>query len=370
VDPSIDAASGSGTKGDPYGDLQHALDTITRDTGNGDRINIKAGTAEILTGAISLATYGNPTSSAALTFQGYTTDEGDGGIGEIDANNSTYSVFNSTSIDYVNWKDLKMGNTGSATYIVEGDIGFVFDNCEIHTGSIGVRGDTGLGVINCHFHTITNESINCNQSSPYVVGNYLDSDHAGFTGTHVIDANVNEAFVAFNIIRVKSGAGRGISLSPSARSMVMNNSVWSDGGTGEGIWLSGSTFATTVMNNAVQGFSGTGGGGIDLNSSAYRNWIINNTYYDNATNEKDWSGEELAFGNEGASASLFSDPANATYANRFTDFAPEDVLNMREGGYPTGINLDRGAAQLTGGGGGGGSAPTAKRVMIPGGLSL
>ena len=86
VDPSIAGASGAGTVGDPYGDLQHALDTMTRDATNGDRINIKAGTDEILAGVIDLTTYGTPSSAAHLVFQGYTSAAGDGGIGGIDAN--------------------------------------------------------------------------------------------------------------------------------------------------------------------------------------------------------------------------------------------------------------------------------------------
>ena len=48
VDPAINGNSGTGTLVDPYGDLQYALDTKARDSTNGDRFNIKAGTAEVL----------------------------------------------------------------------------------------------------------------------------------------------------------------------------------------------------------------------------------------------------------------------------------------------------------------------------------
>ena len=84
VDPAIDADSGAGTVGDPYGDLQHCLDTITRDTGQGDRICVKAGTDEVLAASLTLATYGSPSPYVPLIIQGYTSAAQDGGIGVID----------------------------------------------------------------------------------------------------------------------------------------------------------------------------------------------------------------------------------------------------------------------------------------------
>ena len=49
---------GSGSSGDPWADLQYALDNDPRDSTNGDRFNIKAGTDETLAEKISLSTYG------------------------------------------------------------------------------------------------------------------------------------------------------------------------------------------------------------------------------------------------------------------------------------------------------------------------
>ena len=95
VDPSIAANSGTGTIGDPYGDLQYALDTMTRDSTNGDRINIKSGTAEVLTGTISLASYGPPRFDYYLVLEGYDSVAGDGGIGAIDGNAGNFTIFNS-----------------------------------------------------------------------------------------------------------------------------------------------------------------------------------------------------------------------------------------------------------------------------------
>ncbi len=110
VDPSINANSGTGTVGDPYGDLQYALDTMTRDSTDGDQINIKAGTAEVLTGSLDFTTYGTPSSTAALSFSGYTSSENDGGIGSIDGDGS-YKI--ASLPNYSMMKDLELFNSGS-----------------------------------------------------------------------------------------------------------------------------------------------------------------------------------------------------------------------------------------------------------------
>ena len=49
VDPGSGSdVTGTGTVGSPWASVQHALDNITRDATNGDQINIKAGTADVL----------------------------------------------------------------------------------------------------------------------------------------------------------------------------------------------------------------------------------------------------------------------------------------------------------------------------------
>ena len=85
VDPSIAGDSGTGTIGDPYGDLQYALNTVTRGT-DGNQFNIKAGTDEVLAASITTATYGTPSTSQPLIFRGYTSAANDGGQASIDCN--------------------------------------------------------------------------------------------------------------------------------------------------------------------------------------------------------------------------------------------------------------------------------------------
>ena len=43
VDPAINADSGTGTIGDPFGDLEYAIKQTTFDTTNGTRVKISIG---------------------------------------------------------------------------------------------------------------------------------------------------------------------------------------------------------------------------------------------------------------------------------------------------------------------------------------
>lgn len=119
VDPSIAGNSGSGTIGDPYGDLQHALDSVTRDSTNGDQFNIKAGTDEILSAALDLSTYGTPSKSARVFFRGYTTSKGDGGIGGISGGGSVAIL--AATVQYITWRDMHLHNCGSADIVQASD---------------------------------------------------------------------------------------------------------------------------------------------------------------------------------------------------------------------------------------------------------
>ena len=81
VDPGSGSdVTGTGTVGSPWASVQHALDNITRDATNGDQINIKAGTADVLSSPLTLATYGTTSATAPLSFRGYTSAAEDGGV--------------------------------------------------------------------------------------------------------------------------------------------------------------------------------------------------------------------------------------------------------------------------------------------------
>src|SRR5690242_15767610 len=89
VDPlNGNDSTGTGTSGNPWQTTQKALNTITRNTTNGDRINIRNTASDVLTGALSFATYGTPTTVAPLILEGYSSTAGDSGIGTLDGNAS------------------------------------------------------------------------------------------------------------------------------------------------------------------------------------------------------------------------------------------------------------------------------------------
>ena len=84
TDPTdVKCTQAAGTALLPFHTVQGALDLTTRNATDGDRINVKAGTADTLNATLSYTTYGTPVSGAILIIQGYTSTAGDGGIGEI-----------------------------------------------------------------------------------------------------------------------------------------------------------------------------------------------------------------------------------------------------------------------------------------------
>lgn len=328
VDPSVNANSGAGTVGDPYGDLRYAIEQETFDTTNGVRINVKAGTAEILTEnlATSLADTGTsvawvPTETAPLVIQGYTTAAGDGGIGEIDGN-ATYPIFDNTAQDFIVLRDLKIGNVGS-NYIVQlGDTN-VFYNVEFHTSvAYGLKLDFENLIVRCYFRGIGSGAAIIVNGNCVTYGNFIDA--SALAG---IDMVGDDGWVMHNIVKC-TGATDGIYV--SGQGYVWNNSIWSDGGTGTGITTNGvSKTGIVVFNNIIAGFSGTGGAGTDFtvgSTSAVR-LRAHNSYYDNATHHVGSTSEYVAFNNETLSASPFTDPAN-------NDFSPVDTGSIKEGSFP------------------------------------
>ena len=355
VDPSIAGNSGAGTIGDPYGDLQHALDTMTRDATNGDRINIKAGTDEILTGTISLATYGTPTLSATLTFQGYTSAAGDGGQGGIDGN-ATYNIHTAAG-DGIQWKDLRLHNCGSAAVVGLARFG-ILENCEIdNTTGDGVQifGIGWASCVGCHIHNIGGYGINHEDGAQaFIFANYLVNGANDFSVA--IRTDFSTGSIAHNIISI-DGASIGIETDGSGPYgiRIFNNSVLSDGGTGVGIQID-RVLAQGCFNNLVEGFSGAGGGGIVVAAGATvedAHIMAHNAVYNCTTNYSySHSHFVLVNDNESVSVSPFAKSGADTFANRFAHFAPVDTGNVYGGAYPSGSNHDKGAVQHAAGPGG------------------
>ena len=344
VDPSIAGNSGAGTSGDPYGDLQHALDNITRDTTNGDRINIKAGTDEVLAAAISLATYGNPTETAPLLFQGYTSAAADGGIGGI-SGAATYSIIDSAVFDAVVFKDLHLHNCGSATYIIRLDNYCKIINCEIDncTGA-GVDMDEGATAIGCYFHNIGGVGFQ-GDTGCQVIGNYFANGASSMT--RCVDLKGLYCTASHNIISV-SGTTGGFDVS-STSGQITHNSIFTSG-TGTGLTADNSNFGRfgVVSNNLIEGW--TIGLLLDITSPTNQTTaVIGNSFYDNGT-DYDFTDQSVQSHNESLGATPFAKSGSDTYALRATYWAPVDTGNVLT--PYGGMANARGAIQTTSSGGG------------------
>lgn len=338
VDPAIAANSGTGTIGDPYGDLQYALNTITQDITDGDRINIKAGTAEILTAALSLTTYGVTNLAYPLIFQGYTSSQGDGGQGAIDCQTFTV-ITNSGSGIY--WYDLELYDGPSADALVKILKRCCIANCYIHdSDGHGVQLlDTESFAIGNHFEDLGNSThymLQITPSSAHAYNNYFKQGALRTCKAAILLDGVG-SIVLNNIISVDSSS-IGI-LGDAFAYFIFGNTILSSSGTGKGIDISTHSsgyIANAVINNYVEGFSGTGGIGINMNKSSGGGGVYGkNAVYNNTTNVTKNSEHDLELGdNEVLSVSGLEKSGADTFANRFTYFAPKDTGNMQTGGFP------------------------------------
>ncbi len=332
VDPSINANSGTGTVGDPYGDLQYALDTMTRDSTNGDQINIKAGTAEVLTGSLDFTTYGTPDHYAALSFSGYTSVENDGGTGSIDGD-GLYKIASLPS--YTVMKDLELFNTGSNQVISGSATRTSLINCELHTQSGGSYSVYNISLYGCHLHDMTSSSgmgaVNCYGCGLFDVGYYLFQGYQAIRNISVITTTARAIF----------GHNQGYV-------QCIGNTVLCNGGVG--LSFTGSAYSANIYDNLIEGAST--GIYFSTTDSAF---IAGNAVYNSSV--ADYDMRSNAFGtdvNESLSASPFEKTGAATWANAKAYFAPANVGNVRTGAIS---NFDgvKGAINVQPTAGGGGS---------------
>jgi hypothetical protein len=353
VDPAINAASGAGTVGDPWGDLQHALDTMTRDGTNGDRINIKAGTDEVLTAALDLSTYGTPSQTAPLIIQGYTTAAEDGGIGGI-SGNGTYATFDSTAIDYTGIIDMHVHNSGSARPLkLRNEI--YLENVEIdNTTTDGVFAVGVNWVIhNCYFHNCGDAGVSLASYGERITACYFEDGANTFNFAIETSPNSTGSIISNNIINL-TGNGDGIRHA-GLGIVISNNTVYSAGGTGTGIdIISGVDRLQMINNNYVEGFSGVGGVGIAQASGSGDILLMTaNRYYNNTSNESLSGAYINKSDNSAVGSSALTNPGGG-------DFSVG--TDLKAGAYPTTFKgvatdqfMDIGAAQREEPAGGGGT---------------
>lgn len=321
----------TGAVGLPWATVQHALDFTTRDAVNGDRFNVKAGTDDVLAAALDFTTYGAPN---PWVLQGYTTAAGDGGIGGI-SGGGAFGIFASSALDTIFIQDMHLHNCGAAD-VIDLDNNIKLINVEIdNTTGGGIDIDNNGLVLYCHVHNVGGNAFEYSNSSVVL---YSVFENGANDMTRAIYLGY-DSYAIGNIISI-DGASDGIYA--SGNDVVMGNTVYSAGGTGEGITTG--TTRNTILNNIVEGFSGVGGIGYDINGNLL--CYGHNSAYNNTTNF-DLAGGILVARNLGnntvLTASPFANPGGG-------DFRVN--TSVKDGGWPTafpGIStdqfLDEGAAQ-------------------------
>jgi hypothetical protein len=326
---------------------------MPRDATNGDRINIKSGTAEVLTTTLDFTSYGTPTNASYVMLEGYDSTAGDGGIGAIDGNAGNFTIYTKR---YVNVKNLKLFNTGTSA-VINPDAYSTIDSCEITESSTGgVLGSSGHTTIvqKCFIHNIAGYGVkDCRD----VVNCYFANGGTDkFTEAVIYTLTTVGTAILQNLFNL-DGTSQAIS-GGSTTNVVCGNSVLSSAGTVVGVDAMSRT--AIVNNNLIEGFSGTGGIGLGrIDGSAFNQYSVNqNAFYDCETDIE--AGTDV-FGddNESLVASPFAKtgslPTDFTSATFWDDlyayFAPVKIGNVYSG-YPVGSNQTKGAVGQPAGGGG------------------
>ena len=342
VDPAIAADSGTGTIGDPFGDFQYALNTITRDATNGDQINVKAGTTEFMAGAVDLTAYGVPVHASPLIVRGYTAVANDGGFAVIDGANLGYAFTTPTNWTHV--RNLHMKNVG-ANYAFYFGVGSSVDDCEVEgaTGTYAVRVGNYSQVMNSYIHDLGGTTTGIYAASyNRIEGNFVDIIY------RAIYLNIS-SHASFNVFKV-SGTATDAVWSTNVGNTVVGNSIYhaTGNGSGSGIYAPSTQYGVHIRDNIIEGFNGTGEGIYTGTSISY---IGNNRFFNCSPNITGTA--RIMEDNLTLAASAFADPASNDFTvseefrnlGRLTHIGGSRILTT-----PTFVDL--GAAQLASGGGG------------------
>jgi len=304
VDPAINANSGTGTLGDPFGDLQYALDTITRSTTIGDQINIKAGTSEFPTGSLSLATYGSPT---RLILAGYTSAANDGGRGEIDFGGSNTNIWTALYTNVALFR-LKICNNGTGTMNMSQAL---VDACELEIGGQITLQGSGSGIQYSKVTTAALRGIVFGFGGAYALNNFIVHSGSG-DGLY---QNGTGCFFFGNVVKQSNASSSGafLLISGQGTGVCTNNTfVNTASSTGSGVAIQ-ATLPTgaIITNNLIQGYSGAGGTAIRQTASNTRSiGRIQNNYWFNCTSGVTATSAAIISGNSSLGSSPFVDVAN------------------------------------------------------------
>lgn len=359
VDPAINANSGTGTIGDPYGDVQYALDTLNHG-GDGARINVKAGTAEVLAaGGLSLdahfTTNGAPGATEPIIIEGYTSAAGDGGIAEFTgtANSAAFWVDTTTGgadVDYATFKNLKITTAQATGYAIVIDNQITFLNVELISNHGGIDVDQGLvdhckvsyvdsagvsgafaivAVSNCYFVQTSGALVPGVSSCSPVVGNIFNVRAATDASAGVINTSGTGAAYVFSGNSILANISSGASSANGIRAVTPN---------------------CLFSNNYIEGFNSAADEAIDISSASVSSVFANNAFFGNTANITNAGLNTITIGSTSSLA------ASGVTSASGADFTP--TADLKGTGYPAGFlqlsgnatDPNIGAIETTGGG--------------------
>ena len=273
--------TGDGTIGTPWKTIQKALDTLTRNTTDGNQVNLKAGTAHVNAAALDLATLiggGALGTDAPLIVRGYTSAANDGGVGEIDCGGAT--MFAAATYDYVILADLEI-HSGGDNDTVSLDASGTLYRVEVHEGAStpsSAKYLVKLGsyghLIGCHIHDTPARGVSIGVDG-FLYGCYIaDTDGFAciFSGTGGTAVN--------NLVKLSTVGAIGFYTAVSGVRYIGNAIYNSAAGTSYGLSLSFNN--GLAFNNIISGFSGVGGRGISAPDNSYGHGY--NAFYNNTAN--------------------------------------------------------------------------------------
>ena len=363
VDPSINANSGDGSIGNPYGDLQHAFNSETLATTGSQitRFNIKSGTDEVMAADLVWTSFGTPNDSdRPVMIEGYTSTAGDGGRGSIDANNGFIDV---SGHDYVTLSNLDIIGDHD-DYLVHLD-----NNCAIHNCYIEQQGNRGAVYLdgNC---TVTDSIIRSVGPGTYSQ-NCLDGNSAGKKYLFNCFVEYNGTGMAvyrydtIDSVIVCNGLSYGLNIS-NGHSCIGNIFYSSAAGTKAAIEIDATVPHVIVANNYVEGWSHSFGRCVDDNIDKPDGYTSLNNYYFNCTATTD--GSLVQYNNHLADWILLGSSAITTVGSDWSldnsiirDFYTEPAGDTGYGKFfPFRHHID----EAFGGGGGGSTDASARFVRL------
>jgi hypothetical protein len=318
VDPSIATDTGSGTVGDPWGStgnhIQRAMDLITADA-TGDNIHVKStGTVDFAGTDLDFTSYGITTVDKVLTISGYTSASWDGGRATINLNGA--SQFVASTVDGIVLHDLDISG-GTSTWQVILD-----DHCMVIRCSVDGGGSTnGITMGNygkIYGSEITNTS-GTMAGAPYLLYTILKRNaNVQMSTAGLVVANCIFVCSDTGIQNCLIGGGNGVT--------VANNLFLSTvAATCDAIQLSSSSENNFIVNNYIEGFSGTNGAAIN-DAAGSTGVYIANRYFNNATNKHNNGRDLTTYDNSQVGASAIENLAGGDYRLK---------SDLQRAGWPT-----------------------------------